>query len=86
MRSHGNPFLSRPQTAGGRSGEPKPSKPFPKPQLEPPKACAPTRAVIFSESSKKCASPAAHAERVREGPERRKAAMVHAIQALKQPP
>ena len=35
MRSHGNPFLSRPQTADGGSSGAKLSKPFPKHQLKP---------------------------------------------------
>ncbi|KAI3351660.1 hypothetical protein L3Q82_020490, partial [Scortum barcoo] len=34
VRSHGNPFLPRPETAGGGSGGVKLSKPFPKPQLK----------------------------------------------------
>lgn len=38
MRSHGNSFLSRPQTAGGGSDGAQLSKPFPKPQLKPLKA------------------------------------------------
>lgn len=34
MRSNGNPFLSRPQTADGGSNGAKLSKPFPKSQLK----------------------------------------------------
>uniref|UniRef100_A0A3Q2QR48 Muscleblind-like splicing regulator 3 n=2 Tax=Fundulus heteroclitus TaxID=8078 RepID=A0A3Q2QR48_FUNHE len=40
VRSHGKPFLPRPQTAGGGPSGNKLSKPFTKPQLESPKTCS----------------------------------------------
>lgn len=62
VRPHGNPFLSRPQTAGGSSGGAQLSKPFPKPQLK-----SPTLAHYQGWSSfwmhQTCASPTVHTDR-----------------------
>lgn len=53
VHSHGNPFLPRPQTAGGSSCGTKLSKPFPKPQLKSRKPRA---------LQQTCASPTVHTD------------------------
>lgn len=53
VHSHGNPFLPRPQTAGGSSCGTKLSKPFPKPQLKSHKPRA---------LQQTCASPTVHTD------------------------